>query len=182
MKKLSLRLFYIGPVVLWMLVIFGASARSDSGAESMSLLVRALAFLVPQEVGKLTPDLLDALNHISRKAAHITEYAILTLLMVRALQFGQARLKRWSLPGAALLGVLYACSDEIHQIFVPSRGPSFTDVLIDSIGIALALAGIALWFALKSLESRLWRANALSSPPTAETAEPDTREKRIHTG
>jgi len=181
-KKQRLRLFYIGPVGLWMLVIFCASARSDSGAESLSLLVRILAFLVPQEVGRLTPDLLDALNHISRKAAHITEYAILTLLAVRALQFGQARLKRWSLPGAALLGVLYAGSDEIHQIFVPTRGPSFTDVLIDSLGIALALAGVALWFALKSLERRLWRANALSASQPADSAEPDCRPERIQTG
>jgi VanZ family protein len=106
----------------------------------------------------------------------------LTLLAVRALQFGQARLKRWSLPGAALLGVLYAGSDEIHQIFVPTRGPSFTDVLIDSIGIALALAGVALWFALKSLERRLWRANALSASQPADSAEPDYRPERIQTG
>ena len=37
-----------------------------------------------------------------------------------------------------LLSVLYATSDEIHQIFVPGRGSSISDVLIDSFGILLA--------------------------------------------
>jgi VanZ family protein len=51
------------------------------------------------------------------------------------------------------LGVcmLYAASDEVHQIFIPGRGAQVKDVLIDSagafvgIGIALAL-GLLLKF------------------------------------
>ncbi len=38
-----------------------------------------------------------------------------------------------------LIGTVYAASDEFHQAFVPGREPTFTDVLIDSAGVALGL-------------------------------------------
>ena len=40
---------------------------------------------------------------------------------------------------ALLAAAVYAASDEIHQAFVPGRGPAVTDVLLDSAG---ALCGI----------------------------------------
>ena len=36
-----------------------------------------------------------------------------------------------------VIGIAYAISDEIHQIFVPMRGPVITDVLIDAVGVLL---------------------------------------------
>lgn len=46
---------------------------------------------------------------------------------------------------AWLLALLYACSDEFHQIFVAGRHASLLDVGIDAIGAAIALAVWA-WF------------------------------------
>ena len=46
--------------------------------------------------------------------------------------------------------VLYACSDEFHQLFVPGRAGMIQDVMIDSIGIILALCLIAVFFMCKS--------------------------------
>ena len=37
------------------------------------------------------------------------------------------------------IGIFYACTDEIHQLFVPDRSGQLTDVLIDSIGLTLGL-------------------------------------------
>ncbi len=34
-----------------------------------------------------------------------------------------------------IIGILYAISDEIHQLFVPGRSGKVTDVIIDSLGI-----------------------------------------------
>ena len=39
---------------------------------------------------------------------------------------------------AANIAIIYAFSDEIHQLFVPGRNSSLLDVLFDSIGILLA--------------------------------------------
>jgi VanZ family protein len=43
---------------------------------------------------------------------------------------------------ALVMAFLYACTDEIHQIFVPDRGPGVKDVMIDTAG---ALAGIVIY-------------------------------------
>jgi VanZ family protein len=67
---------------------------------------------------------------VLRKAAHVTEYAILGALLVRALER--------ELP-AFLAGVAYAITDEIHQVFVTGRHGSPVDVVIDAGGIALGV-------------------------------------------
>jgi len=67
---------------------------------------------------------------ILRKGAHLTEYAILGLLLLRAV--GR------ELPAFAL-GIAYAITDEIHQHFVRGRHASPIDVLIDTVGVAIGL-------------------------------------------
>jgi VanZ family protein len=70
---------------------------------------------------------------ILRKLAHMTEYAILALLLRRALG---------SISWAFALAVAYACTDEFHQTFVRGRHGSPIDVGIDAVG---AFAGLAAW-------------------------------------
>lgn len=70
-----------------------------------------------------------------KKGAHFTAYAILAALLFAALGAGR---RAWG--WAWLLAVLYACTDEWHQSFVPGRHPSPSDVLIDAGGAAAALA------------------------------------------
>ncbi|PIP17381.1 MAG: hypothetical protein COX44_00240 [Candidatus Portnoybacteria bacterium CG23_combo_of_CG06-09_8_20_14_all_37_13] len=94
-------------VILWMLVIFYLSHQPDLKSGF--------------------PNLVD---FILRKIAHITEYAILCFLLIRAINN-----KKW----AFLIAFLYAISDEFHQLFVFGRHGSPKDVAIDSIGIMLAV-------------------------------------------
>jgi len=67
---------------------------------------------------------------ILRKGAHVTEYAIFGLLLLRAV--GRA------VP-AFLLGVGYAITDEVHQHFVNGRHASPIDVAIDSAGLLVGV-------------------------------------------
>src|SRR6476619_2235997 len=67
---------------------------------------------------------------ILRKGAHMTEYAILGLLLLRAV--GR------EVPAFAL-GIAYAITDEIHQHFVRGRHASPIDVLIDTAGVAIGI-------------------------------------------
>lgn len=81
------------------------------------------------------PDLnsgLGTLDLYLRKAAHMTEYALLSLLWWRALRTDSP------LP-AALIAVAYAVTDEWHQSFVDGRHAAATDVLIDAIGVTLGV-------------------------------------------
>jgi VanZ family protein len=72
-------------------------------------------------------------DYVLRKCAHMTEYAILAILLVRA-----TASYLWAFP----LAVGYAVTDEIHQLFVRGRHGSPVDVAIDAVG---ALIGLALW-------------------------------------
>jgi VanZ family protein len=71
-------------------------------------------------------------DYVLRKLAHMTEYAILAVLLARAT--GAYTL-------AFVLTVAYAGTDEFHQTFVRGRHGSSIDVGIDAVG---ALAGLAL--------------------------------------
>ncbi len=67
---------------------------------------------------------------VLRKGAHVTEYAVLGALLLRALVR--------DLP-AFLAGVAYAATDELHQHFVAGRHASPIDVGIDALGVALGV-------------------------------------------
>jgi VanZ family protein len=79
---------------------------------------------------------------VLRKCAHMAEYAVLAVLVLRA-----AGSRVWAFGFA----VAYAATDELHQTFVRGRHGSPVDVGIDAVG---ALLGLALWW-------RLHRARAL---------------------
>jgi VanZ family protein len=79
-----------------------------------------------------------ALDVVIKKLGHVTEYAILGWLWWRALSNPKAvttRPRFWAL----IISVAYAITDEFHQSLVPLRHPKVSDVLIDTVGIALAL-------------------------------------------
>jgi VanZ family protein len=85
-----------------------------------------------------------------RKCAHLTEYALLAVLLWRGLWRRPVLTPRapWRLRDAVLpfgICVLYATLDEIHQAFVPSRTGSPVDVMIDAGGAAIGLALLWLW-------------------------------------
>ena len=81
-----------------------------------------------------------------RKAAHFSEYALLALTLVIYLHYILEGRKPSTMAMIAwIASTLYACTDELHQMFVKSRGPAIADVGIDSAGAMLgALFGMAL--------------------------------------
>ena len=91
----------------------------------------------------------DLIHHIFRKIGHLTEYALLALLLWRALRQPQksergARRWRWDEAGLSLaLVFLYAASDELHQVFVATRTALVSDIFIDTSGATIGL--LLLW-------------------------------------
>ena len=74
-----------------------------------------------------------------RKLAHIMEFFILTLLLYRAFRLSFRLQFTGLLSWSAGLSFLYAVSDEYHQTLVLNRCGNVGDLLIDSIGIAIAV-------------------------------------------
>ncbi|HWH71624.1 MAG TPA: VanZ family protein [Candidatus Sulfotelmatobacter sp.] len=131
------------PVLVWMAVIFSASGDRASLQHSSRLIGPIVHWLFPQASEATLHEVIVAV----RKGAHLTEYAILALLIWGALRNRAEpppRPWQWSTAASTvLLVMLYAASDEIHQHFVPSREASVVDVLIDTTGGALAM--LLLW-------------------------------------
>jgi len=80
---------------------------------------------------------LGAWDTVLRKGAHMTEYAILACLLVRA-----TASSAWAFG----IAVAYAATDEFHQTFVHGRHGSPIDVGIDAVG---ALIGLGVWQRLR---------------------------------
>lgn len=154
-SRAGLRLFYVGPLVLWMALIFALSTHVGGSGRSRGMLANLLRWLDPAFVASLSPDQLEWLNHAARKCAHFTEYLVLGLLALRAFVYGR-RVRPWMLLSALALSAVYAASDELHQVFVGGRTPSPWDVLIDSSGSAFGLALAAAWCGVKAVERRMW--------------------------
>jgi VanZ family protein len=140
----NLRAFikYWLPVLIWMALIFTGSSDSHSYEHSSRFVEPLLRWLFPQ----MSQDNIEEIHHLIRKCGHLAEYAILALLLWRALHLSKNNLPPWSWPkvgGTLLIVFIYAASDEFHQIFVPTRTPLVSDVLIDTAGGAIGL--LALW-------------------------------------
>lgn len=142
MAQLRIFLKFWLPVLLWMALIFSVSSDTHSSEHSSRLVEPILHWLFPH----MSQARVEDIHFVIRKCAHLTEYAILGLLVWRALNQSKTKLPAWSWPkvgGTLLVVFLYAASDEIHQSFVPTRTAHFSDVLIDTTGAAIGL--LALW-------------------------------------
>ena len=119
-----------------MALIFVCSTDLMSAEHTSRFLIPFLRWLDPNISGET----LLQVHFYMRKAAHVSEYAVLAALLYRALV--NTILKRRALLSAAI--VLFVCSvyamtDEFHQSFVPSRTSSARDVVIDSVGALFGL-------------------------------------------
>ncbi|GAB6179470.1 VanZ family protein [Desulfotomaculum defluvii] len=131
-------------VVLWMVLIFTLSAQP---AEQSNGLSKGLTAVIVETIQKVAPESdfdIGIFNHVVRKNAHFFAYLVLGVLLMNV--FRKSGVKGLRGYGLALaICVLYAASDEVHQLFVPGRGGQIRDVLLDSTG---ALVGIGIYWSL----------------------------------
>jgi hypothetical protein len=85
-----------------------------------------------------------AWDTLVKKGGHFTGYAILGITYL--IGIGERRPRVWLI--AIPLAVLYATSDELHQLYTPGRHSSLIDVCIDGMGAA---TGVWLWIKLRGI-------------------------------
>lgn len=78
------------------------------------------------------------------KIEHFVAYAILGVLLVRALAVYRPQPNAQDFRIALILGILFGMTDELHQYFVPGRFMDFIDFVADAIGVMIG-AGCYLW-------------------------------------
>lgn len=126
------------PVFIWMVVIFSASADTQSSYHSSRIIEPLLRWLFPH----IQPNQIWPVVLIARKCAHLAEYAIFAVLIWRGVRSLSVPNTGWSwrvARNAWFCVVVYAMTDEWHQRFVPTRQSSPWDVVIDSTGGAVGL-------------------------------------------
>lgn len=146
-------------IILWIITIFWAimifmfsSEPADmSNKTSIGFTETVITFLVKADLIDIPVSSLGAeefihniaekINHYIRKLAHFSAYLVLGVLVYNLLlcYFNSKK----SILSALLICLLYAISDEIHQLFVPGRAGQIKDVLIDFSGTTLGV--ISVW-------------------------------------
>src|SRR5947207_10040646 len=126
------------PVIAWMIFIFIGYTDLLSAEHTSRFIGPFLRWFAPG----ISEATVASVQLVVRKCAHLTEYAILAALLVRAFRQRQPRADR-ALAISFLIAAVYAAVDEFHQSFVASRTGSPWDVLFDCAG---ALAGVLIYW------------------------------------
>jgi VanZ family protein len=132
-------------LIIFMMVLifkFSSSNGEDSTKQSMGLIgktIGVIAEIINPDITEEEKLVLYEKYHVPvRKLAHISEYFILCLLVCMFLCTYNISYKK-IIVYSFIFCFLYACSDEVHQLYVPGRSGNIKDVFIDSIGISFVL-------------------------------------------
>jgi len=136
------------PVILMLMIQYTFSTATFSTGETSRFIIPLLKSIMSNP----TAEQLQFWHHVIRKAAHVTEYCILGILVWRAI--------RVDMPRPTTVGVLTllfvaaaATVDEFHQSFIPSRGSSIVDIGWDCIGGLAAIALTWIWRSFRTDEA-----------------------------
>lgn len=144
----------IGRWALWALVIaqvcviYALSAQDAAiSSQTSGRVARIVAQTFTPDFQSLSPAqqglVVDSYQHLTRKAAHVVEYALLAGLIALALSHKGGRAVPWALG----LSLVCAVLDEFHQMYSAGRSAQLTDVFIDGGGALLGILGalLLLW-------------------------------------
>ena len=146
------------PSLLLLYMIFGFSSQDAQASGSLSFeislfIVRLFSPFLPVSSSE---DILlqraETIHFFVRKAAHMTEYFLLTLSLHLPLYcyFNKKLLFKKRLILALFVTVCVAAMDEFYQTTIPGRSGNIVDVCIDSIGAFIAMTFLTLLFYIKT--------------------------------
>lgn len=147
MKKLSIIL-----VILWMGLIFYFSNQEASVSTTQSDKIIEIVNVVAKNNESFKDILLKlyeskGANFVIRKSAHMFSYFVLAILSFIMVYTHKENINL-SIKYSFLISILYAISDEIHQLFIPGRSGMIQDVFIDGIGVVVGIIIITIIFKL----------------------------------
>ncbi|MFQ5650098.1 MAG: VanZ family protein [bacterium] len=114
MSQTSFSFRYALPAILWALLLFFLSSLPSNSVPSLGIEYEDLV-------------------------AHFVVYSVLGYFLAIAFLHQPERITRKTIVLAALLGILYGASDEIHQMFVPGRNSTLSDFVADGLGVLVGV-------------------------------------------
>ncbi|MBQ3427105.1 MAG: VanZ family protein [Clostridia bacterium] len=138
MKKIKVISYTITLCIMALIFFFSSQTRDESSALSSGLIMWFLncvsVFSPIDSMEKL--QFAAELSHVVRKCAHFTIYAALGASSAVSFRLMTGLKYRKIFFVTVIFCMIYAASDEIHQLFVSGRGGMITDVMIDTSGSA----------------------------------------------
>lgn len=142
-KELSLkkRILSALPAICMMVVIFIFSSKNADESNATSSPIAEFLLKIYESVFGISStssreDMLSFFSHIIRKAAHMCEYALLSILL--SIHFYTIKFRKRNLfLFSVITCAIYAATDEFHQLFVDGRSGQLSDVGIDTAGSIL---------------------------------------------
>ena len=132
MKINIIRIVLFILILTTFITIFRFSSQDGQTSSSLS---KEVTEKVTKRINKIQnleeterKNVLGRIEKIIRKIAHFSLYAIVGILLM-SLACGIS----------FLIGLMYACSDELHQSFISERSAQITDVMIDSMGVLFGI-------------------------------------------
>ena len=128
------------PAIVMAMIIFGFSKQDGEESSGLSYKAADIILTVCDKAGIIDcnennrESMIEAVQFPIRKAAHMTEYAILAFLLYKTFIHKQNPLIK-----SFIFTALYACSDEFHQLFISGRAGQIRDVCIDSTGALIMI-------------------------------------------
>ena len=144
MSKRTKILLSLLPVLFIFVLIFVFSSFDATGSSAQSsVIVKFIKKNIFPDLSKLRNKtdiriVNDTISFIIRKSAHMSVYMLLGFFSFASLWFIKKKNARYF--SAVAVGLIYAISDEIHQMYVPGRSCEFRDVCIDTCGAAIGAA------------------------------------------
>ena len=138
MKKIIIYIL----LVLWLILIFFFSHQPAVDSDKVSnkvidKIIHTVEIISGHEFNDNELEIIS--NYLVfpvRKLAHFTLYFILGILVYNTIRLYSINNKEiWFI--SILFCIIYDCSDEIHQLFIPGRSGELQDVLIDALGSLL---------------------------------------------
>ena len=142
------------PAIVMAMIIFGFSKQDGEESSGLSYKAADIILTVCDKAGIIDcnennrESMIEAVQFPIRKAAHMTEYAILAFLLYKTFIHKQNPLIK-----SFIFTALYACSDEFHQLFISGRAGQIRDVCIDSTGALIML--LIIYFILKRKDKKI---------------------------
>jgi VanZ family protein len=120
-------------LLCWLGLIFYLSSQTGESSGGLSSGIMDFLIASIQSIFKTIEINKEFVHTLIRKSAHFSAYAVLGILAYRVF-VTQKRVDKKQVFYLLIFCILYAISDEVHQAFVPGRGPAAFDVFIDTLG------------------------------------------------
>ena len=138
-------------IIIWMVIIFLFSNQQGNASSVTSNKVTKEIIEVLPSTKHLEEnqknEIVKKVNPIMRKIAHYTIYLVGGILIMFFISTIVQSEKRGVL-FSVLIGLVYAITDEIHQMFMDGRTAKITDVFIDTLGV---ITGVVIYITIKKI-------------------------------